>query len=324
MTVRLTRRAAMELLGGAAVGAAAIGSGLSKAIAAEPTLLRVSLLPIYSVAPHFAADKLGYFAAENIAVTTTAIQSGVVGIPGLISGGFEVLYTNTVSVLTAIERGIDIRIIAECTRVPKQPPEGLAFFARKGENIKTGKDLEGRPVAINAKFALQWLTLSKWIKMTGGDVDKVNYREIPNASMVDALKSKQVDAAFLIDPYKQNATDDPTLELVSHPSTSTIPGLATGVWVVSGKMADEKPDLVRGYRRAYLKGGEWVNSNFGKPAYYELVSSFTKMEPERVVKMAAVPQEMVLSPAAINGIGDVMLEFGLLKSKVDVTPKVFK
>ena len=324
MNSKMTRRTAMGLLGGAFAGSAVATVGMSKAMAAEPTLLRVSLLPIYSVAPHFAAEKFGYFADEGIKVSTTSIQSGVVGIPGLMSGGFEILYTNTVSVLTAIERGIDIRIIAEATRVPMAPPEGLALVGRKGEGIKSGKDLEGKPVAINAKFALQWLTLSKWIKMTGGDLDKVNYREIPTPSMLDALKTKQVDAAFLIDPYKMMAMEDPTLELISHPSTSTIPGLATGVWIVSGKMADEKPELVRGYTRAYLKGGQWVNDNFGKPAYYELVSSFSKMEVERLAKMPAVPQEMVLSAAAINGIGDVMREFDLLKTKVDVTPKIFK
>jgi NitT/TauT family transport system substrate-binding protein len=316
MTFSISRRRAL---------AALCGSLAITAMAAEPpTLLRVSLIPIYSVAPHYAADAQGYFAAEGIAVTTQPIQGGVVGVPGLMSGSIDVLYTNTVSVLTALERGIDLRIIAEATRVPAAPPEGLGMFRRNGDRITTGKDLEGKVTAINARFTLQWLSLSRWIRRTGGDLTKITFREIPVASMQDALKNKQVDAAFLMDPYKTIAADDPALELFAHPSTSEIPRLSTAVWVVSGKMADAKPELVRAYLRAFRKGGQWVNANIGKEPYFKLLSGFTKMDPARLAKMAVVPQEMEISTEAINGIGDVMREFDLLKTKVDVTSKIFK
>jgi NitT/TauT family transport system substrate-binding protein len=316
---KISRRETMALLGGtmAFVGA-------PRAMAAEPSLVRVSLLPIYSVAPHFAAEKLGYFAEEGITVTTQPIQTGAVGIPGLMSGSFDVLYTNTVSVLTALERGIDIRILAEATRVPAAPPEGLALFRRKGDQVASGKDLEGKTLAINARFTLQWLTMNRWIKKTGGDVSKVNFREIPLPSMLDALKSKQVDAAFMLDPYKMVALSDPTVELFAWPSTTVIPGLSTGVWVVSGKWADASPEIARGYQRAYMKGGKWVNDNIGQPNYLELVAGFTKMDPKLIAEMPRVPQEMNISIDAIHGIGDVMQEFDLLKSKVDVSPKIFK
>ena len=320
MTTSISRRAALAALG----GALAI-MGLPAAMAAEPpTLLRVSLVPIYSVAPHFAAEAQGYFASEGIAVTTQPIQGGVVGIPGLMSGSIDILYTNTVSVLTAIERGIDIRIISEATRVPAAPPEGLGMFKRKGDKITTGKDLEGKVTAINARFTLQWLSLSRWIKRTGGDIGKITFREIPVPSMNDALKNKQVDVAFLMDPYKTLAMDDPNLELFASPSTSVIPGLSTAVWVVSGKMADSKPELVRAYLRAFRKGGQWVNANIGKDAYFKLVAGFTKMDPARLAKMPVVPQEMEIGTDAINGIGEAMREFDLLKTKVDVTSKIFK
>lgn len=320
MTISISRRAALKVF-----GAILALAGLPVAMAAEPpTLLRVSLVPIYSVAPHFAAEAQGYFAAEGIAVTTQPIQGGVVGVPGLMSGSIDVLYTNTVSVLTAIERGIDLRIISEATRVPAAPPEGLGMFKRKGDKIATGKDLEGKVTAINARFTLQWLSLSRWIKRTGGDLGKITFREIPVPSMNDALKNKQVDVAFLMDPYKTLAMDDPSLELFASPSTSVIPGLSTAVWVVSGKMADSKPEVVRAYLRAFRKGGQWVNANIGKEPYLKLVAGFTKMDPARLAKMPVVPQQMEIGPDAINGIGEAMREFDLLKTKVDVTPKIFK
>ena len=96
------------------------------------------------------------------------------------------------------------------------------------------------------------------------------------------------------------------------------------MWVVSGKWADEKPDVVRGYQRAFMKGGQWVNENFGKQPYFDLVAGFTKMDPARLAQLATEPQVMDIDAAAINGIGAVMQEFDLLKTKIDVSPKIFK
>jgi ABC-type nitrate/sulfonate/bicarbonate transport system substrate-binding protein len=103
-----------------------------------------------------------------------------------------------------------------------------------------------------------------------------------------------------------------------------LPGLSTSVWVVSGKFADEKPELVRAYQRAFMKGGKWVNDNFGKPAYFEAVAAFTKMDPAKLAQIATEPQIMEIDVGPINGIGDVMQEFDLLKQKANVGPKIFK
>jgi NitT/TauT family transport system substrate-binding protein len=319
MSSTLSRRTMLAVLGISVAVAAA-----PRVMAAEPTLVRVSIIPIFAVAPHFVAEAHGHFAAEGIAVTTQPVQTGAVGIPGLVSGAFDILYTNTVSVLVALERGIDLRIIAESTRVSDHPPDGVAMFKRKGDAMATGKDLENKAVAINARFTFQWLVLSKWIKLTGGDPNKVNFREIPFPSMADALKSKQVDAAFILDPFKMAASEDPELELFAWPTSASIPGLSTSVWVVTGKFADEKPDVVRRYLRAFMKGGQWVNDNFGKQPYFEMVASFTKMDPARLAMTATEQQIMDIDVAAINGLGEVMREFDLLKTKIDASPKIFR
>lgn len=317
MASKVSRRAILAI----AFGIFAL-AGAQQA-AAEPQLVRVSIIPIYSVATHFAAEAQGYFAAENIAVTTQPVQTGAVGIPGLMSGAFDVLYTNTVSVLTALERGIDLRIVAEAPRIPTSPPDPLALFQRKGDNIHTGKDVEGKVIAINAKFTAQWLSLQKWASVTGGDVNKITYREIPLPSMIDALKTKQVDAAFLLDPYMTAAFEDPALELAAWASSTSMPGLSSSIWVVSGKFADGKPEVLRAYMRAFFKGGQWVNENLGKKPYIDLVAGFTKMAPERLAKLQTAGQRMDIEPAAINGVAKVMKEFGLLKADVDVTGKIF-
>ena len=82
------------------------------------------------------------------------VQGGAVGIPGLVSGNFDILYANCISTLTALERGIDLRVVAEATTINNHPPDVDALFIRKGDGFKTGKDLEGKIIAINVKYDL--------------------------------------------------------------------------------------------------------------------------------------------------------------------------
>jgi NitT/TauT family transport system substrate-binding protein len=316
----LSRRRALIVL---TCALALFGSSSAKAGDANK-LVRVSIIPIYVVHSHFAAEQQGYFAEEGISVTTQPVQGGALGIPGLISGSFDVLYTNTVSVLAALERGIDIRIIAESTRVPATPPDAVALFKRKGEQIAAGKDLEGKNLAINQKFSFQWLAISKWIAKTGGDPAKVTFREIPFPSMLDALKSKQADAAFMLDPYLGLAAADPQLELAAWPNQLTLPGVSTSVWIVGGKWADANPDLVKGYTRAFYKGGAWVNENIGKQPYYELVAKFTKMDPAKIQSQYNNGQEMRLEAKPILDLAAVMKEFDMLKTDIDVESKIIR
>src|ERR1700727_2356001 len=127
-----------------AIGGTLAAWPLRHAIAADLPAVRVGIFPIFVVAPHLAADRFGYFTAEGISVTSQMVQGGTMGVPALVSGAFDILYSNTTAVLTAFERGIDLRIIAEGTRIPKDPPDPATLVQRKGSGMHNGKDVEGK------------------------------------------------------------------------------------------------------------------------------------------------------------------------------------
>jgi NitT/TauT family transport system substrate-binding protein len=317
MSEGLSRRAALTLL---TVSAAA--AGLPKARAAELTLLHVSIVPIFDVAPYFAADKQGYFASEGLAVTAQPTQSGVLGIPALMSGSFDIAYSNSISVVTAIEKGIDLRLIAQGSLMAP-PPDSNAVLGRKGEGLRTGKDLEGKTIGVNARYDIQWLAMRGWVKKTGGDPDKVTFREVPIPSSLDAIKTKQVDVGLVLDPYLTIGLGDPALEFIDWPIYAVMPGGPTAFWVVPGKTADEKGDLVRSFVRAYRKGAQWVNAHHGTDEFISLVSSYTHIDPNLARKMVVPKAELGVTLGPIEELKALMREHGLLKSDVDVQSKIF-
>jgi NitT/TauT family transport system substrate-binding protein len=315
----ISRRRVLAAMGGAV---AAWQSG--RAIAAELPLVRVSTVPIFVVAPHVVADRMGYFAAEGIAVTTQPVQGGHIGIPGLIGGSFDVLYSNSVSIITALERGIDLRIIAEGTRIPTKPPDPAAIVQRKGAGLHSGKDLEGKVVGINVRFDIQWLIVQSWVTYTGGDPSKISYREVPLPAMIDALKNGQVDAAVLVDPFLTVGLGDQNLELLDWAQSKVMPGLPSSLWVVSGEVAEKKSDLIRAYIRGFLRGAAWVNTHLGDREYLQLVASFTKTDEKLLAKMVVGRQPTEIEVEGIERVVALMKENGLLKTNVNVAAKIFK
>ena len=163
-----------------------------------------------------------------------------------------------------------------------------------------------------------------WVKKTGGDLSKITYREVPLPSMLDALKNKQVDVALLLDPFMSIAFADPGYELLGWPSSVILPELPSSLWIVSGTLADSKPELVRGYLRAYIKGVQWVNSHLGDQAYLDLVASYTKTDVKQLAKMYTAGQLTEINVNAIKGLISVMQEYDLLKTNVEVDSKIFK
>jgi NitT/TauT family transport system substrate-binding protein len=318
MPAILSRRDALLGLGGA------LALAPLAARAADLPLVRVSIVPIFAVAAHFVAAQQGYFAQEGIAVTTQPVQGGAVGIPGLVSGSFDVLYANSISCLTALERGIDLRFIAEGAPVPLHPPDPGALMIRKGEDLKTGKDFEGKVMGVNAKYDIQWLVMQTWAKKTGGDVDKITYREVPLPSMLDAIKGKQVDGALVLDPFMTAGLSDPALERVAWPLSTAMPGLPTSFWVVSANAAETKAQAIHAYQRAFLKGGQWINAHLRDDAYNQLVASYTHTDPKLIAQMVASEQPLDIDVDAANRLAALMKANGLLKTDVDFKAKLFR
>ena len=131
----------------AAIAATTLGLA-TPLVRAQTTKVRVSTIPIIDIAPLHVAMVKGYFTAEGIEVDTTPTQGGAAGIPALAAGQVQVVFSNVVSIIQAAKQGLGVQIIAPASTTGDAPPDQAALIAKKGSALKTGKDFEGKRIAV--------------------------------------------------------------------------------------------------------------------------------------------------------------------------------
>lgn len=265
-----------------------VGLPMTKAPAADLEKVRVSIIPIGDVAPLFVAVQNGYFRELGLEIDTTPSAGGAAGIPGLVGGSFDVAYGNVVSSLLAAQQGLDVKVIAAGTNITDPKLDATGIIVRSESGIKTGKDLEGKSIAINTRNNVIWLYARAWVKATGGDPERVTFKEVPFPQMEDALRQQRVDGAFMVPPFAMVATQRGGLSKVGSPYSDVQPGVDVGQYVTTGKVLAARPETLKKFVAGLRKGIEWYNANLASDALLNLISGYTKVD-VALLKLAPVP-----------------------------------
>jgi NitT/TauT family transport system substrate-binding protein len=288
--------------------------------AAEAVTLRISVIPTSVLAPLYAAMKNGYFREEGLNLELAPTAGGAIGIPGLVGGSYDIAFSNNVSALQAVSQGIDVQLLAP---FPGGSADETAVIARKGEGIKTGRDLAGKTVAVNTNRNVIWLYVREWIRQTGGDPSAVTFREVAFPQMIDALKQKQIDAAFEINVFVIAAAKDPALEIVSYPYREVQPGVQPSQYLATRKFIDGNKDKIERFLRALKRGDQWFNSHIGSDELFALVADFTKLPVEVVRQMKFQPVLEKIELGELEKTMVLMKRDGLLKKDVDAAAMIY-
>jgi NitT/TauT family transport system substrate-binding protein len=292
---------------------------VSRAPAADLEKLRVSIIPIGDVAPLFAAVQNGYFRELGLEIDTTPSAGGAAGIPGLIGGSFDIAYGNVVSALLAVQQGLDVKVIAPGTNLADPALDASPILVKSDSGIKTGKDLEGKSIAVNTRNNVIWLYARAWVKATGGDPERVTFKEVPFPQMEDALRQQRVDAAFMVAPFSIVASQKGGLTKVGNPYSQVQPGVDVGQYIATGKLVAAKPETIRKFVTGLRRGIEWYNANLTNPVLLTLISGYTRADVS-LLKMAPLPTAPLRSDLAqVRKTMDLMIENKLLPAPLDLT-----
>ena len=299
------------------LAAAAASVGIARPAFAQVVKLRVSTIPIVDTAPLQIGIARGLFAAEGLEIDTTPTAGGAAGLPALAAGQVQIAFSNIISVILGAKQGLGFEAIAGGSATGSAPPDLAGLVTKKGAGLKTGKDFEGKRIAVNTRNNIIWLFAREWVRATGGDPDKVSYLEVPFPQMTDAVRGGRVDAAFVVEPFLSNAIHTENLELVAWPYAAVMKDIPVSVYAATREYIAQNPQVIEKFVRAYNKAVDWSNANKGSDEWIRIVAGYTRLPPEKVKGLTVPPFPKTVAPAAVDQVQAFMRKNGLMDGSID-------
>ena len=213
------------------------------------------------------------------------------------------------------EQGVKVRIAYLGHR------DGSTVMVRQDLPARSLKDLEGRVFAIPSKYSNQYLVIRKLMKDEGVDPGAIRFVELPPPDMPGALASKAIDAYFIGEPHAARAELDGSGRVLYH-AKDIWPRFISCVLVVTERLINERPSVVRDLVRGIAESGEWAETHRIDAA--RLVSPYFRQDESLVRYVLTQPPDRVsyrmLTPGddEMQAIADMALEAGILERRLDV------
>jgi NitT/TauT family transport system substrate-binding protein len=251
---------------GGSAGGAGAGGGSGASPASGPAggpaaparpLRRVSLaLPWlmtgYDAAFVVARDR-GYYRAEGLDVTLVPGKNSLLTTEGVAGGHYTFGFADAGAAAAVVSRGGGVKVLACLTQTS---PTGLAY--NPGTRLASARDLEGRTIIANN-------TGGPVVQMLFAVLDRAG---IPHSAVhLDLIAPSAVAAAFKAHPryllstfvnasFPQALKLDPRARFVPY-SKFGVNTLSLGLIAADAEIRS-RPDLVRGFVAASLRGWAWT------------------------------------------------------------------
>ena len=305
--------------------AAATALGASTPLFAQGTTrLRVSTIPIVDTAPLQVGIAKGFFGEQGLEIDTTPTAGGAAGLPALAAGQVQITFSNIISIVLGAKQGLGFQVISMGAGTGDTTPDLAGLIAKKGAPFKTGKDFEGKRIAVNTRNNIIWLFAREWVRATGGDPDKVQYLEVPFPQMTDAVKGDRVDAAFVVEPFLSNGITAEGLQLVAWPYNVVMKNVPVGMYAATRQYIDQNSQVIERFVRAYNKSVDWTNANKTKDEWFGIVSGYTKLPAAKLKGLTVPPYDKVVNAAGVDAVQALMKKNGLIDAPYDTKALLYK
>jgi NitT/TauT family transport system substrate-binding protein len=282
--------------------------------------IRLGVLPFSESLGAVVADRQGYFKAEGLDVEMSKIGSGAVGVPVLQAGKLDIIFSNTVSTLQAIEQGLDAVILAPGAVVRSTPPDTTsAIMVRKG-TVKTLKDLEGKRVAVNVINSTAWLHAVAALEKHGVARSKVRFVELPFPQMNDPLLNDQVDAINQVEPFRTVLLATGKADVISYVYVETLPNSDITQYIALTPWVEKNRATAMKFARAVIKGAQFANAN--EAATREINQQFTGLNPALKNTVQLPRLGTAVNATEIGRTMDLMIKYGMLKQRIDLSRRI--
>jgi NitT/TauT family transport system substrate-binding protein len=292
--------------------ASANGSTGPAAGTVEKPNLTVAVVPAVDSAGFFIALYEKLFQQQGLNVTFVPAVSSETVIQQQVQGTVDISGGNYVSYIQAQEgHEANLEIFAEGSVML---PGTQALYTMPDSKIADLQELEGATVGINAPNNILYLLAASVLADHGIPVNKVHFKAIPLPSMGAALKSGEVSAAVLPEPFASEAQETYGVKVLADLDQGATTEFPVQGYAVTRQWAAKYPRTLAAFNRALQEGQEIADTN--RHAVEEAMEDLP-MKPQPLGVTAETAAIMAIDnypvgpvdPIRLQRVADVMSQF---------------
>jgi NitT/TauT family transport system substrate-binding protein len=312
---------------GAALGAMLALAMMPAAHAQEK--LKVALnwnAPNAGFVHHYAAKKMGFYAAEGLDVELLALPGSVPAVTSVAAGDSQLGQAGADAILVGMGQGAPLKVV---WLFYQATPTGV--IAPKKNNVNTLADLRGKTVS-TAVASPEGILLRARLREVGLNPDRdVTLLNVAPAAKLTMMLAGQSDASTGFVNFQVIQAQMQGHEVAFLPFATEKQPLYGHAVFASEKFVKEKPEVIRRYLKATVAGLLWARDNVDKAV--ELVATWdpsVKIDPEFVKRDWIVQLNSLISSelTAKQGVGymsdagwknliDVLFDGKLIAARLD-------
>jgi NitT/TauT family transport system substrate-binding protein len=279
----------------------------------EAVTLKVGVIPIADVAPLYLGMDKGFFEEEGLTIEPQLAEGGAAIVPSVVSGDYQIGFSNTTSLIIAASKKLPIQIISQGVLAGETTEEAWdGVIVPKGSDIKDIGGLEGKTVAVNTLNNVSQVVVNTALKKAGADYTKVKYVEVPFPDMNAALESGRVDAAFQVEPGYSGGLAAGSKN-ISNAYEEMAPNYTVATYFASKQYIGENREVVDRFNRAMQKSLDYASQHDSEVR--AIVGTYTEIPKEVLDKMNLPVWKSDLNRPTIEQTSAAAKEFGFIEEE---------
>lgn len=302
------------------------GVGASGAASAAG-VITVAVAPGPDSAPLSVGVEKGLFLQRGLKVTVKDYQSLGAEFQALRKGQAQVAVGDyTDFFYEQAESRLALRLIADAYDAT---PNSVAILTLPGSGITTPQDLEGGGVATppaqvvpqsaSVPYNIQTLAVQEVLRNDGVSPSSVTWTPLPGPNMLGALRTGQVKAILVSEPYILQAEEQLGATEVVDASSGVTSGLPLSGYFTLAPYAHQNPLVVQAFQSAL----EQAQSDCAQRGLVQAVlPQLTGMSTENAALVTLGTYPTSLNVVQVQRVATLMYDSGMIRSPINVSALV--
>lgn len=298
-------------------------------LAKEEKSIRVGFFPNVTHAQPLVGLAMGYFQrslGEGVKIETKLFNAGPSVIEAIFARDIDLAYVGPSPTINGFIRsnGEALRVVAGATS------GGVVFVVRRGVEINSPKDLEGKTIASPQLGNTQDISLRMYLKKAGlkprEKGGKVRVIPLNCPDILNLFLKKQLDGAWVPEPWGARLVHEANGRvLLDERDLWPVPGRFTSTHIIATpRFLKEHPDLVEKWLSAHVEVTHWINTHPEEAKEIinsELKRITTRGLPREVLDEAFGRVEFTYEPftESVEAFANYAHELGFLRKRPDLS-----